>query len=56
MRWKKDNLQIFTFYKNFSDKFYSLRLFLSGRLKTGYIYVYKVVVDLINDGRGAAAS
>ena len=34
MRWKKDNFQIFTFKKIFKDNYYSLRLFLSQRLKT----------------------
>ena len=33
MRWKKDNLQIFTFKKMFQDNYYFLRLFLSRRLK-----------------------
>ena len=37
MRWKKDNLQIFTFQKMFY--YYSLRLFLSGILKTNCLDV-----------------
>ena len=35
---EKRSFQIFTLKKKFSDNYYSLRIFLSGRLKTNCLY------------------